>query len=81
MKYFLPDLYVGRILDLKMMFVILVMVLFSMTLMIMLALVLLVSVGSNQLVKMLMVVDIFKLNNTVNLINIILAGAVGEYWL
>ena len=81
MKYFLPDLYVGRILDLKMMFVILVMVLFSMTLMIMLALVLLGSVGSNQLVKMLMVVDIFKLNNTVNLINIILAGAVGEYWL
>ena len=64
-----------------MMFVILVMVLFSMTLMIMLALVLLVSVGFNQLVKMLMVVDIFKLNNTVNLINIILAGAVGEYWL
>ena len=64
-----------------MMFVILVMVLFSMTLMIMLALVLLVSGGSNQLVKMLMMVNIFKLNNTVNLINIILAGAVGEYWL
>ena len=63
------------------MFVILVMVLFSMTLMIMLALVLLVSVGSNQLVKMLMVVDIIKFNNTVNIITIILAGAVGEYWL
>ena len=78
MKYFLPDLYVGRILDLMMMFVILVMVLFSMTLMIMLALVLLVSGGSNQLVKRLMVVDIFKLSN---LITIILAGAVGEYWL
>ena len=58
-----------------------VMVLFSMTLMIMLALVLLGSGGSNQLVKMLMVVDIIKLNNTVNLITIILAGAVGEYWL
>ena len=63
------------------MFVVMLMVLFSMTLMIMLALVLLMSVGSNQLVKMLMVVDIIKLNNTVNLINIILAGAVGEYWL
>ena len=57
------------------------MALFSMTLMIMLALVLLVSGGSNQLVKMLMVVDIIKINKTVNLITIILAGAVGEYWL
>ena len=46
MKYFLPD--VGRILDLKMMFVIVLMVLFCM----MLVLVLLGSVGSNQLVKM-----------------------------
>ena len=81
MKYFLPDLYVGRILDVKMMFVIMLMVLFSMTLVIMLALGLLVSVASNQLVKMLMVVDIIKLNNTVNIITIILAGAVGEYWL
>ena len=64
-----------------MMFVILLMVLFSMTLVIMLALVLLASVGSNQLVKMLMLVDIIKLNTTVNIITIILAGAVGEYWL
>ena len=63
------------------MFVIMPMELFSMRLMIMLALVLLGSGGSNQLVKMLMVVDIIKLNNTVNLITIILAGAVGEYWL
>ena len=80
MKYFLPDLYVGRILDVKMMFVIMLMVLFSMTLMMMLAM-LFLSVCSNQLLKMLMVVDIIKLNNTVNLITIILAGAVGEYWL
>ena len=63
------------------MFVIMLMVLFSMTLVIMLALVLLASVGSNQLVKMLMLVDIIKLNTTVNIITIILAGAVGEYWL
>ena len=48
------------------MFLIMLMVLFSMTLMIVLALVLLVSGGSNQLV---------------NIITIILAGAVGEYWL
>ena len=80
MKYFLPDLYVGRILDVKMMFVIMLMVLFSMTLMMMLAM-LFLSVCSNQLLKMLMVVDIIKLNNTVNLITIILAGAVDEYWL
>ena len=59
-----------------MMFVILLMVLFSMTLAIMLALVLLGSVASNQLVF-----HLIKLNNTVNIITIILAGAVGEYWL
>ena len=37
--------------------------------------------GPRELVKRLMVVDIIKINNTVNIITIILAGAVGEYWL